>query len=204
MPIFPPGQLLAFILFQTAAAITPGPNNAMLMASGANFGMRRTAPHMAGVVVGYALLMTAVALGLGGLLAAYPALYDILTAIGVAYLLYLAWKIATSTAIGSGAAARPRTFIEIVAFQWVNPKAWIGAVSSLAVYAPRENYAVGAVVIILLAALITLPVVVLWTAFGAVLRRYMQDPGTLRVFNWTMAALLVASLIPVVMERFAA
>jgi len=204
MPIFPPGQLFAYTLFQAAASITPGPNNAMLMASGANFGMRRTVPHMVGVVVGYAILLTAVGFGLGGVLAAYPPLYDILTVIGALYLLYLAWRIATATSLGGGEAARPYRFLEIVAFQWVNPKAWIGAVSSFAVYAPRDNYASGAVIIILIAALVNTPVVLIWTSFGAVLSRFLQRTGALRIFNWTMAVLLVASLIPVVLERIPA
>lgn len=107
-----PELLAALALFAFVSSITPGPNNTMLMASGANFGFRASIPHMIGVSGGFLLLVVAVGLGLGGLFAAYPELHDVLAIAGGLYLLWLAWKIATSSGLGMGeAGARPQTFL---------------------------------------------------------------------------------------------
>lgn len=193
--------LAALAVFAFASSVTPGPNNAMLMASGATFGVRRTAPHMAGVVLGFAFMVLAVGLGLGGLFAAYPILYEILWVIGMIYLLYLAWKIANSATIGSAKAVRPMRFVEAVAFQWVNPKAWTGAIGAITAYAPKENYLAGLIAIVLVFLIVNSPTVLIWSGFGAVLRRFLERPGALRAFNVTMALALVASLIPSVIDH---
>ncbi len=197
-----PDRILAFVLFAVAASITPGPNNALLMASGANFGLRRTIPHMTGVVLGFGFMMVCVGLGLGGLFEAFPVLHQILWAVGTLYLLYLAWKIASSSGIGlSGGKPHPMTFLQAVAFQWVNPKAWTGAVGAVATYAPHEHFAAGLALLSLIMLCVNIPVVLLWTGAGAGMRRFLDRPRALRVFNITMAVLLVASLIPPAMEH---
>lgn len=198
-----PEQMAAFALFALAASITPGPNNTMMMASGANFGLRRTAPHMAGVVLGFGFLVLCVGLGLGGLFTAFPVLQGVLWFVGTAYLMWLAWKIATAGGIGGGQAARPMRFLEVVAFQWVNPKAWTGAVGAISAYAPRENYFLGLAAISVIFLLVNIPVVLLWTGAGAGLRQALERPGALRVFNVSMALLLVSSLIPPALDRLA-
>ena len=200
-PSITPDLIAALAVFAAASSITPGPNNAMLMASGANFGFRSTLPHLAGVVIGFMVLIVTVGLGLGGLFTAYPALHDALTVVGAAYLFWLAWKIGTSTAIGAGkTGARPQSFWQAFAFQWVNPKAWAMALGAVTAYAPREGYAANVLIVAGVFAAINLPCVASWTGFGMGLRRFLDQPAVLRAFNVTMALLLVASLIPSLMD----
>ncbi|CAN7341769.1 LysE family translocator [Phenylobacterium sp. LjRoot164] len=196
-----PELLAALALFAFVSSITPGPNNTMLMASGANFGFRASIPHMIGVSGGFLLLVVAVGLGLGGLFAAYPELHDVLAVAGGLYLLWLAWKIATSSGLGMGeAGARPQTFLQAAAFQWVNPKAWAMALGAVTAYAPREGYVTNILVVSVIFTAINLPCVASWTGFGVGLRRFLDRPAVLRAFNLGMALLLVLSLVPVALE----
>lgn len=201
MPQIPTEMLAALALFAFVSSITPGPNNTMLLASGANFGFRRTLPHLMGVNLGFFALVLGAGLALGGLFAAYPALHGVLKVAGAAYLLYLAWKIAMSGEMKGGeGAGRPQTFWQAAAFQWVNPKAWAMALGGVTAYAPPENYAANVVVVAAVFTLVNLPCVASWTGFGLALRGVLGTPGRLRAFNWTMAALLVLSLAPVLIE----
>lgn len=196
-----PELLAALALFAFVSSITPGPNNTMLMASGANFGFRASIPHMIGVSGGFLLLVVAVGLGLGGLFAAYPELHDVLAVAGGLYLLWLAWKIATSSGLGMGeAGARPQTFLQAAAFQWVNPKAWAMALGAVTAYAPRDGYVANILVVSVIFTAINLPCVASWTGFGVGLRRFLDRPAVLRAFNVGMALLLVLSLLPVALE----
>lgn len=194
---FTPDLLAGLTLFAFVSSITPGPNNAMLMASGANFGLRRTAPHMAGVSLGFLFLILAVGLGLGGLFAAYPVLHDVLKVVGCAYLVWLAWKLATAKGLGAAAArGKPMTFLQAAAFQWVNPKAWAMAVSGVSAYTPAAGYVSNLFVMGAVFALVNLPCIGAWTGFGVGMRRFLDRPAALRAFNLTMAALLLLSLWP--------
>ncbi len=196
-----PELLAALALFAFVSSITPGPNNAMLMASGANFGFRATTPHLLGVSIGFFILVVAVGLGLGGLFSAYPELHDILAVAGGAYLLWLAWKIGTAKGISAGnGAGKPQTFLQAAAFQWVNPKAWAMALGAVTAYAPREHYVANILVVSLIFVAINLPCVMCWTGFGVGLRRFLDKPAVLRGFNIAMAVLLVVSLIPLALE----
>ena len=192
MPI---DALLALCLFAFVTSITPGPSNLMLLASGANFGLRRTLPQAAGITLGFTALLLAVGLGLGAALAAWPALHTGLQAAGAAYLLHLAWRIGRSRALGGGGGgeARPLTLWQSAAFQWVNPKAWAVAATTMAVYASP-----GASVLPICAtfALVNLPSILAWAGCGLALRRVLSDPARLRWFNLAMAALLAATLWP--------
>ena len=189
-------QYIAFLVFMTVASVTPGPNNTMLMASGANFGLGRTLPHMAGVVLGFGVLMTSVGLGLGALFAVWPVLHAILRGLGAAYLFWLAWKIAMADSIGGQLVARPLRFWEVVAFQWVNPKAWVGAVGAVSAYAPKTQYLSGLALMIVSCMAVNAPVVLLWAGAGAAVRRFLDHPGRLRAFNILMALVLALSVIP--------
>ncbi len=200
-----PELLAALALFAFVSSITPGPNNTMLMASGANFGFRASIPHMMGVSGGFLLLVVAVGLGLGGLFAAYPELHDVLAVAGGLYLLWLAWKIATSSGLGMGeTGARPQTFLQAAAFQWVNPKAWAMALGAVTAYAPRDGYVANILVVSVIFTAINLPCVASWTGFGVGLRRFLDRPAVLRAFNVGMALLLVLSLLPVALELWGA
>ena len=196
-----PQLLAALTLFAFVNSITPGPNNTMLMASGANFGFRATLPHLCGVAIGFAVMIAAVGLGLGGLFRAFPQLHDVLAVVGGLYMVWLAWKIATSKGIGGGqGGGRPQTFWQAAAFQWVNPKAWAMAIGAITTYAPAEHYNLNVLLVAFVFMLVNAPSVSIWTGFGVALRRFLDRPAVLKTFNITMAVLLLASLIPLAME----
>ncbi len=194
--------LLAFALFAFVTSVTPGPNNMMLLASGVNFGFNRTVPHILGISCGFFSLVLAVGLGLGAAFKAYPLLYTILRYAGAMYLLYLAWKIATSgpASDASGQEGKPQTFMQAALFQWVNPKAWVMAVGAISTYTPLQGYFTNVFIISAVFALINAPSVCVWAGFGSLLRNALRDPFWLRVFNGVMAALLVVSLYPMLKD----
>ena len=190
--------VLALSAFALVTSLTPGPNNLMLMASGANFGFRRTVPHMLGIGIGFTVMVVLVGLGLQQVFVTWPVAHTVLKAVSVLYLVWLAWKIARASAPagqdGAGG-GRPFTFLEAAGFQWVNPKAWAMALTAVTVYAPgREVWAVVMVAVIFGA--INLPSVSTWTVAGQGIRRILTNPARLRAFNVTMAGLLVLSLVP--------
>ncbi|WP_296128456.1 LysE family translocator [Pseudomonas sp. Ga0074129] len=191
--------LLAFIAFAFVTSVTPGPNNMMLLASGVNFGLRRSLPHMFGISLGFMLLVASVGLGLGQMFEQVPMLYNVLRYAGAAYLLYLAWKIANAGAPDSqgDASAKPFSFLQAAAFQWVNPKAWIMAIGAITTYTPQDNFVVNVLLIAALFALVNCPSVGLWTVAGSLLRNWLSNVRALRIFNIGMALLLVASLYPI-------
>lgn len=197
-----PELLLAYVLFCFATAGTPGPNNMMLLASGANFGFRRTVLHILGISCGLGFMVLCMGLGLGSVFKAFPVLHEILRWVGAAYMLWLAWKIGTSDKVSDRAAAsQPMTFLQAAAFQWVNPKAWAMALGAVTTYAPEGG---SWTIVPLLAGtfmLVGAPCSAAWAGFGQGLRPFLDRPAVLRTFNVTMAALLVISLIPMVFEH---
>ena len=198
MPL-PPDLLIALIGFAFVSSITPGPNNMMLLASGVNYGFRRTLPHMLGVSLGHSLMVVLVGLGLAGLFLAYPLARTALTVVSVVYLCWLAWKIAHAAPPDPAAPkGRPMTFIQAALFQWVNPKAWSMALTAVSLYTPDTSLA-SIVTVALVFCATNLPSVSAWAALGTALRGWLRDPARLRAFNWTMAALLVLSLYPVLL-----
>lgn len=188
---------LALAGYAFVTSVTPGPNNMMLMASGANFGIKRTVPHMLGVAWGFALMIVLLGLGVDQVIAASPVLAKALKWVSLAYMLWLAWKIANASAprIASKAPrTRPFTFVQAAAFQWVNPKAWAMGLGALSAYAAGVG---GALVVGAVFAIINLASVSIWAISGQSLRRLLTTPARLRYFNITMAVLLVASMLPV-------
>ncbi|MEM7171832.1 MAG: LysE family translocator [Pseudomonadota bacterium] len=212
----PTEVLLALIGFAFVTSITPGPNNIMLLASGVNYGLRRSVPHMLGIGFGFIVMLLGVGAGLGTLLHSHPWLHDALKLASVAYMLWLAWAIATSGPVARETAptlspsqtkpaagsfkGRPMTFLQAALFQWVNPKAWAMALTAMAVYRLPDTGFESVVMIALVFGAINLPCVSVWTGFGVALRRLLQDPRRVRVFNLAMAALLVLSFLPLVLE----
>ena len=191
--------LSALGVFAFVATITPGPNNLMLMASGANFGYLSSIPHMAGVVIGFAAMLFLVGVGLIGVFDSVSWSYTVLKVVSVAYLVYLAWKIATAAPPEDAAdeGGKPFTFLQAALFQWVNPKAWTIGLTAITVYAPSRSLGTIVVLVVIFAA-ITLPCITLWTLIGQQLRSLLTNTLRLRVFNGLMAGLLIASLYPVV------
>jgi threonine/homoserine/homoserine lactone efflux protein len=189
--------LPAGMLFVVVTTITPGPNNTMLLASGVNFGFKRTVPHILGISAGVVVLMLSVGFGLGQAFRHAPWLYTALEAASVAYLLWLAWKIGTSGAIKvKSGDRRPMRFHEAIAFQWVNPKAWMMVLTAATTIRLSADFGVNTVVMAALFYVIGLPCICLWAAFGTGMRRFLADPRRLRMFNIAMALSLVASMYP--------
>ncbi|WP_426227773.1 LysE family translocator [Pararhizobium sp. DWP3-4] len=189
--------LLALFLFAFTTSITPGPNNMMLFASGVNFGFVRTIPHMLGIGAGFLSLLVAVGLGLGALLHSVPMLYTGLKFAGGAYLVWIAWKIGTSRTLSEGkAGAVPMTFLQAAAFQWINPKAWVMAVTAMATYTTEQSYITSVLIVGAIFAIVNVPSVSTWAGFGSALRQWLSKPVRLKWFNITMAVLLVLSLWP--------
>ena len=154
--------LSALGVFAFVATITPGPNNLMLMASGANFGYLSSIPHMAGVVIGFAAMLFLVGVGLIGVFDSVSWSYTVLKVVSVAYLVYLAWKIATAAPPEDAAdeGGKPFTFLQAALFQWVNPKAWTIGLTAITVYAPSRSLGAIVVLVVIFAA-ITLPCITL-------------------------------------------
>lgn len=189
-------MILPLTIFGLASSITPGPNNVMLTASGSAFGFQRSIPHMAGITVGFPVMLFTVGLGLGELFTRYTQVHLALKYIGAAYLIYLAWRIAQSgQPNGDDANARPLTFLEAAAFQWVNPKAWVMAVSSIPAFTtPGGNYYAELTVIAGIFAAVCVPSCVAWCLFGVAIRRLIRTPETARVVNFGLAGLVALSV----------
>ncbi len=193
----------AALIFALVMAFTPGPNNVMLASSGARFGVNRTLPHMAGVTIGFPVMLFLVGLGLASILLASPLLQLVMKTVSCAYLLWLAFQIAVSaSAVSDSAGGKPLTFLQAAAFQWINPKAWLMAVGAISAYTAgygRQLY-LQVAIIALITLVVTLASTLTWTAFGAAIRRFLRTPTTLRLFNLAMALLLLASTVPILME----
>jgi threonine/homoserine/homoserine lactone efflux protein len=190
--------VFSLIGFAFALSITPGPNNLMLMASGANFGLRRTLPHMFGISLGHGFMVFLMGLGLLELFAIFPMVRTVLTVLTTAYLLWLAWKIANAAPPSETAAkGTPLTFLQAAAFQWVNPKAIYMAIAAQTNYAVQDSGWVGAGLVALVFLITNFPSITVWAWLGVQMKRLLGTGVRLRAFNVTMAVLLVATLIPI-------
>jgi len=193
--------IFPLVLFALASSITPGPNNIMLLASGANFGFRRTIPHMLGISFGHALQVTLVGVALLNLFEQLPWVQTALLVPCAAYLLVLAWRIANAAPPGDApVTAQPMSALQAAAFQWVNPKAWYMAIYAQTNFAPDGALVLSALTVAVVFALTNLPSVSVWAWGGVQVRRLLQTPARLRIFNVTMALCLVASLYPMVVS----
>lgn len=195
-------QLGSLVLFCFVATVTPGPNNVMLMSSGLNFGVRETLPHWLGVCIGFPIMALAVALGCSVIFERYPIVQQVIEVLGVSYLLYLGWRIATtSPEVNDETNRKPLTFTEAMVFQWVNPKAWIMTTSAIATFNVfKENYYLNAILVSVVFLLVEFPATGVWVFGGAWLRKLIQKPVFIRAFNITMAGLLVLSVAPVLLR----
>lgn len=192
--------LLPFALFALTMSITPGPNNVMVTASGAAFGVRRTLPHMLGVATGFPVMLAVVACGYETVVALLPAVERVMTWVGIAFLLYIAWRIATASPdrIERGA-AKPLSLIQGAAFQWINPKAWMIALGALGTYGTGDGGLLEAALRIVAMGVIffvvCVPSLALWTSVGRAIGGWLGDGIRFRAFNGLMALLLVASVV---------
>jgi threonine/homoserine/homoserine lactone efflux protein len=194
-------MLPSLIGFAIAMYITPGPNNAMLAASAASFGLRATVPHMLGIAFGFSFMMVVVTAGLGSVLLTWPPLLPLMRWGGAVWLLYLAWKIATATPAAAGQSRPVLGFGGAAAFQWVNPKGWLIAFAASGTFMrPDQNLTFQTAWIGVVFLLVALPCMLPWMLLGAGAARVLRSPGRVRLFNAAMALLLVASVVPLLLE----
>ena len=190
--------LPALAALAIATLFTPGPNNAMLAASGANFGFRRTIPHLLGVAAGFPLMLLIVGLVLGGLFQTSTVLRETLSWGGAALLLWIAWKIAHSGGIGSKSTdARPMRFVEALGFQWINPKAWSMAVAATSQFILPTAPVITAAIVAAMFLTLGLGSAATWTYAGQAIARWLTTAKRLKVFNLIMAGLIVLSIVEI-------
>ena len=189
--------LFPLFLFAVATVASPGPNNVMLVASAANFGVRATVPHMTGITIGFAVMIVLVGMGLGAVFERFPILHEALKYPGGAFLLYISYKIAfASGGFQDEKRGNPLTFLQAAGFQWINPKAWVVAISVFSVFSVPAAYSQTAQALAFGAVfgVVTVPTVFAWAVFGATIRQLLVSDRALRIFNVAMAILLIASV----------
>jgi len=198
-----PAQVIAFVTFSAIMAGTPGPGNALLTAIGAKVGVRQGVTSLLGQVAGMGTMLFAITLGLGNVLLAHPLALQLLKWAGAAMLCWMAWRIATAGHAEEVMNA-PAGFLGMACFQWVNPKGWLIGVAAIATFLDRRagGALAQAAIFGILFTLVAVPSCFLWLAFGAALKRLLRTPRARRVFNGTMAGLLVAATIPLVWTRY--
>lgn len=177
-------------------SITPGPNNVMVTASGVSFGYRRTIPHMLGISLGCGFQIVLVALGMGTVFERFPQLQDWLRWAGAAYLVYLAWRLLQAGLVVGEAEGRtrPLSFLEGAAFQFLNPKAWMIAVTTATVFLPKDlNPILGSLYMALVLAVVNYPSISVWTLFGTAMRRLLGSPRLRQAFAVGLALALVGT-----------
>ena len=189
--------LISFSTFAVVAAFTPGPNNVMLAASGANYGFRRTLPHIFGILFGFCSLVVAAGLGLATIFMIMPWLYDVLKVISVLFLLYLAWKIGTAGCATTKHKDRPLSFVQAASFQLINPKSITVIISSVTAFtSTAENVGAEVTILLVVFATVTICATCTWAVFGTAIAHLLTSQTRLRQFNIIMSLLLVASLLP--------
>jgi threonine/homoserine/homoserine lactone efflux protein len=185
-------SLFPLVAYCALMSGTPGPNNVMLATSGANFGYRRTLPHMLGINAGAFVLTLVVCLGLGAVFERFPGLHQALKIAGAMYLVYLAWQLAGSSLKPGTQAATPLSFTQGALFQVVNPKTWMKAATIATVFMPvgvRPLY--GALLVSVIGLVVGFPLISVWALFGVGIARFLRSPRTLRAFNGAMGLSLV-------------
>lgn len=194
---------LPLILFCFSTSITPGPNNIMIMMSGAKFGLARSLPHYLGICIGFNLMVFLVGIGLGGIFDLVPILHIIIKYLGVIYMLYMAAGLIMSQGginTNSGA-SNPFTFVKAALFQWVNPKAWMMAIGVISTYTVNNTEVIHqAVIISLIFFIVGLPCIGAWFIFGIKLSKYLHSARNMKIFNVTMGVLLILSIVLILFE----
>ncbi len=194
----------AVLSFAFSSTITPGPNNLMMLASGVNYGVKASLPHLIGICLGFPLMVLLVGLGFGAVFSQFPALHSIIKWLGIVYLLYLAWKIASSAPRAlDGGNGQPFSFWQAAAFQWVNVKAWMMATGAIAAFTTVGGAVFWDVTQIVLAFFVmSFPCVGAWLVFGAMLQNLLQTARAQRIFNALMGLILASSVVPLLVEEW--
>ena len=188
-------RLIALLGFAFVCTVTPGPNNILLWASGATFGVRRSWRHVLGTAIGVGLMAVLVAAGLGVVVTTIPPLSLAMKVAGSIYLLYLAWQVAGAGALERTTASHPLGLLAAIAFQLVNPKVWIFAVGAISTFRPPElPVAIGSGLVVVSMMAVTIPTAVMWVVGGDVLNRMVERPTARRAISGVLAGLVVATV----------
>ena len=189
-------RLVALLGFGFVCTVTPGPNNVLLWASGASFGLRRSWPHVLGTALGVGLMAVLVAAGLGVLVTTIPPLAFAMKVGGSVYLLYLAWQVAGAGALERTTSSRPMGLLQAIAFQVVNPKVWIFAVGAVSTFRPADvPIALGSALVVLMMMAVTIPSSALWVVGGDALDRLIERQATRRAVSLGLSLLVVATVV---------
>ncbi len=184
--------LSALSVFYFTMFITPGPNNAMLTASGMKFGFKKTLPHLIGIPLGHIFQIGLTCLGLGTIFIKFPEIQFYMKFLCFIYLIYLGWKMIGSFSLAENESGRPLRFYEASLFQFINPKAWSIALTVASGFFPaEENLLVGVMFVSFTAAVICFPTIALWALFGNSLRTFIKNEKTKKIIEYILALLLV-------------
>ena len=193
--------LVSFFMFALMAAITPGPNNIMLAASGANYGFRRTLPHIIGICFGFGCLVIAGGLGVGRFLETFPQFFSILKVLALLFLLYLVWKVGTASSPKLSPDSEPMRFHTAALFQWVNPKGVTVVISAIAAYLETASSIWQALpVMVIVFVLVTAISTCLWAFIGSAISDFLSNSHYRITFNVTMAIALLLSMLPAILS----
>ena len=197
-------MLISIGTFALTSATTPGPNNIMLLSSGLTFGYKKTIPHISGIVIGFPLMVLLIGLGFGVVFEKFPLLLSGLKIVGILYLFWMALKIARNTGtydVEESEDSKPFTFLQAATFQWVNPKAWIMAITAISIFVTANDNTIFQVVVISTIFFITAIISSnTWAFGGVVLKKFIKDESMVRKLNIAMAILLIASVLPIIFE----
>lgn len=203
--IYPLAMMISIFTFSLSVSMTPGPNNIMLLTSGITFGYKKTVQHIMGIVFGFPLMMILIGVGFGMVFERYPQILQILKIVGFLYLCWMAYKIATNRPnydTDTMKVSKPFSFIQAALFQWVNPKAWMFAITSISIFVTSNEDAISQVIVLSL--LVTITAVIstnCWVLGGVVIKRFIKNHKIVHYFNICMAVILVVSILPFVLEQ---
>jgi threonine/homoserine/homoserine lactone efflux protein len=188
-------DLVPLLLFSISTTFTPGPNNIMIMNSGMNFGIQKSLPHYLGICFGFPAMVLMVALGLGVVFMEYAWIKHLLKILGSIYMLYLVWQILISSSKANlGKIRKPLSFLQAAMFQWVNPKAWLMAISTISIFTISSHYFNNALIISVVYFLMCIPCIGAWLVFGKFLQRILKKDSYRLWFNIFMALALIGSI----------
>ncbi len=197
-------MLLSIITFTMSTVMSPGPNNIMLLSSGLTFGYKKTIPHMFGIILGFPLMVLIIGLGMGALFEKFPLVLTVLKVVGILYLFWMAYKIARNSSsyeVDENNQSKSFTFVQSALFQWVNPKAWIMAITAISVFVSSNENSMIQVLIIAFIYFLSLCISSNTWAFGGILlKKFIKNSKSVQKINVIMAILLVASVLPMLFE----
>lgn len=197
-------MIISIATFTISTVTTPGPNNIMLLSSGLTFGYKKTIPHMSGIIVGFPFMVVLVGLGMGVIFEKFPIILSVLKIVGILYLFWMAYKIANNTSsyeVEEGKKSEPFTFFQAAIFQWVNPKAWIMAITAISIFVTaNESSYLQVFTIAFIYFLSSIISTNSWAFGGVVLKKFIKNESSVKKLNIIMAVLLVASVLPIIFE----